>query len=507
MNTPATTKTDLLLLGLLLDRPMHGYDLYQMIKHEGIDGWFSISAAGVYYSLRKLRDQGLVVESRQRRGGSASKSIYRLTGNGRTAFVDAMEAELSSQEESCLDYDLPIYLLNKLPVDRALPPLERREAFLAEQLEKAQAAVAAQKARGSSSLKLAILEHRHRFLEMEKAWLADVTATIRQESEDRAEPGDGPHQGLMVLNGDLRSFHLPDLLYLIISGQHSGSLRVTDGAETRTLVFAEGKLECASCQHRGAPSAATSSCEEVLSGLCDVFRWQQGRFTFDQSGEPAAGCVPVECSVEELILRGCRKVDSWSIIQQLVPSDEIIFEVGPNLQHLQQMAPTETEDRVVAAVDGVKDVAAIARELDLTLFEASRVFYCLTAIGVLQTADVDKILLRRAFREITELMCRSTLTWRSSQDVYTCEQEVNERTESLPISLVDGRIQDQVDRQMETDELKEMYTRFLTEQFAVVSNRFGRTNAQQSFDQALRQLAPELQTVARRHGLDRLSRN
>jgi DNA-binding PadR family transcriptional regulator len=506
MNTSATTKTDLLLLGLLLDRPMHGYDLYQMIQSEGIDGWFSISSAGVYYSLRKLRDQGLVVESRQRRGGSASKSIYRLTGNGRAAFVDAMQAELSSQEESCLDYDLPIYLLNKLPVERALPPLERRETFLIERAEKLRAAVVAQQARRDSPLKLAILNHKLRFMEMEKEWLADVTATIRKESEVQDKPG-GERQGLMVLDGDLRSFHLPDLLYLIISGRHTGTLRITDGAEARTLVFAEGKLECASCRRRGEPTAVTSSCGEVLAGLCEVFRWQQGRFTFDQAGEPEPGCVPLECSIEELILRGCRKVDSWNIIQQLVPSDEIIFEVGPNVQRLQQMAPTQIEERVVAAVDGVKDVAVIARELDLTLFEASRVFYCLTAIGVLQTADLDKILLRRVFREITELMCQSTVPWRSSPDDRACEQEVNERTEMLPISLVDGRIQDQVDRQMETDELKEMYTRFLREQYAVVSRRFGRTNAQQSFEQALRQLAPELQTVARRHGLDRLSKN
>ena len=367
MNTPAATKTDLLLLGLLLDRPMHGYEIYQTIQSEGIDGWFSISAAGVYYSLRKLHDQGLVVESRQRRGGSASKSIYRMTGDGRTAFVDAMEAELASQEETCLDYDLPIYLLNKLPVQRALPPLERREAFLTEQAEKLRAAVAAKQARGGSPLKLAILDHKLRFLEMEKAWLADVMATIRRESNSGGEP-ERDHQGLMVLDGDLRSFHLPDLLYLIISGQHSGTLRVTDGAEARTLVFAEGKLECASCQRRGAPPAVTSSCEEVLAGLCEVFRWQQGRFTFDQTGEPEAGCIPLDCSVEELILRGCRKVDCWTIIQQLVPSDEIIFEVGPNLRRLEQMAPTRTEERIVAAVDGVKDVAVIARELNLTLF-------------------------------------------------------------------------------------------------------------------------------------------
>ena len=31
---------------------------------------------------------------------------------------------------SYLDYDLAIYLLNKLPLQRALPHLEQRQAFL-----------------------------------------------------------------------------------------------------------------------------------------------------------------------------------------------------------------------------------------------------------------------------------------------------------------------------------------------------------------------------------------
>ena len=505
MTTPAATKTDLLLMGLLLDRPIHGYELYQTIQNEGIDGWFSISAAGVYYSLRKLHEHGLVVESRQRRGGSASKSIYRLTASGRSAFMQAMEAELASQEEPSLNYDLAIYLLNRVPMGRALPPLERREAFLAQRAKAVQAEIAEKEAREDSPLKLAILDHKLRFLEMEKEWLAGVTAGVRQESGMQVEPDNG-HARLMVLDGNLRDFHLPDLLYLIISGQHSGTLRVTDGNRVRTLVFAEGKLECAGCQEqRGA--AALETCDEVVAGLCEVFGWREGRFTFDQTRERVPGCVPLECSIEGLILRGCRKVDSWAIIQQLVPSEEIIFEVGPAARRVEQLDLTPTEERVVAAVDGISDVAAIARELDMTLFDASRTFYCLAAVGVLQTADLDKILLRRVFREITEMMCRSTTPWRSSPEDRSCEQEVNERTRALPISLVDGRIKDQVGREMDTDDLKDTYTKFLSEQFSVVSRRFGRTNAQQSFDQALRQLAPELQTVAKRYGLDRLSRN
>lgn len=504
MGSPTTTKTDLLLLGLLLDRPVHGYELYQQIHAEGIDNWFVISAAGVYYSLRKLRDQGLVVESRQRGGGSTRKSIYRLTEKGREAFFTTLEAELASRERAYLGYDLAIYLLNRLPLPRALPRLEDRQVFLTEQTEEAQAALAAEQDNGASPLKLAILEHQLRYLAMEQAWLADVIDDIREES-DASLTGEEERQGLMVLDGDLRSLHLPDLFHLILTGRHSGTLKVSDGVEARSLVFEDGQPVSASSTRRGEPPRAAASCGEVLDGLCELFRWREGRFTFDQRVEEGDRGVLLECSGEELILRGCRKVDSWNIIQRLVPSADTVFEMGPASDRLEHLQLTPAEERVVAAAEGGKDVTTIARELDLTLFEASRICYCLTAIEVLHTADLDKILLRRAFREIAELMCQSTLAWRSSPDDRACEEEVNQRTEDLPIRLNAGRVEDRADPQLGTQELREMYAFFLGQQYKVVSRRFGRMNARESFERSLRQLGPELQDVAERYGFDRVA--
>jgi len=505
MSEPAMTKTDLLLLGLLLDRPMHGYELYQQIQAEGIDGWFNISAAGVYYSLRKLRDRGYVTESRQRKGGSSRKSIFHVTGEGRDAFFPAMEAELANQEEMTLDYDLGIYLLNRLPLLRAIPQLEKRQAYLAGQIEQVLAAQAAEQDNGHSQLHLAILDHKRRFLEMEQDWLADVVCSLQAESGDCYEGS--AQDKLMILNGDLRDFHLPDLFHLIVSGRHSGTLRVTDGAESRTLAFDDGQPVYASFLRQGEMSGSACDCEQVLDGLCELFRWRAGRFSFDQKIEVPDGSVPVQCSAEQLILRGCRKVDNWTTIQRLVPAADTIFEPGHASGQLERLALTPTEEQIIAAADGVRDVTAIARELDLTLFETSRAIYCLTAIGVLRTADLDKIRLRRVFREIAELMCGSTLAWRSSPDDRTCEHEVNRRCEELPLCLYKGRIKDEADPQLGVDELQEMYHLFLKEQFRVVSRFFGQTNAQQSFERTLRQLAPELQRVAERYDFDRIAKN
>ena len=503
MSAPSTTKIDLLLLGLLLDRPMHGYELYQQIQAEEIDTWFNVSMAGVYYSLGKLRDQGLVAESRQRGGRSTRKSIYRLTEDGRAAFFSSMESQALSREKVYLDYDLVIYLLNKLPLQRATSLLEQHQVFLAEQAQDIQSTLDAERDSSGSSLRMAVLDHQARYLEMEQNWLADVIRGIESTDETGyAQPGE--RQGLMILRGDLRHYHLPDLLRLIVSGQHSGRLTLTDGAQIRTLTFEDGQPVCATSRRQDEPHTLPASQEEVLSGICDLFRWQEGQFTFDQEMGTEEWCVPLTMTAQDLILCGCRWVDNWAIIQRLIPSADTIFELGVASQKLDALTLRAVEQQIVGTVDGVKDVATIARELELTVFEASRAFYCLSAVGVVRTADLDKIRLRRLFREIAELMCSSTVAWRNSPQERACEEEVNQLTEHLPLCLNRGRIEDQADPQLKTDGLVEMYRDFLRAQLDVVGRRFGWDNARQSFERMLRQLAPELQEVAKRYGFDKL---
>jgi len=503
MSAPSTTKIDLLLLGLLLDRPMHGYELYQQIQSEGIDDWFNVSMAGVYYSLGKLRDQGMVAESRQRGGRSARKSIYRLTEDGRAAFFAAMEAQAASQEKIYLEYDIVIYLLNRLPVQRAIPLLQNHQGFLAKQTENVQATLTAEQNGENSPLRIAVLDHKRRYLAMEQEWVADVIQDIQGEAEDRNDRS-GARRGLMMLSGDLSHYHLPDLIRLIVSGQHTGTLTVTNGVHIRTLGFENGQLVCAADRLVNEPDLPAPTYEQVREGLSDLFRWQEGKFTFDQAMLCDARCVPMNVSTEDLILCGCRQVDNWDIIQRLIPSADTIFELGAASQNLDSFTLSSIEEQILASIDGVKDVASMARELGLTVFEASRAFYCLAAVGVVRTADLDKIRLRRVFREIAELMCSSTIAWRSTPDDRSCEEEVNQLTENLPLCLNRGRIEDQADPQLRTDGLVDMYRKFLLAQLDVVSRHFGRENARQSFSRTIQQLSPELQDAAKRYGFDKL---
>ncbi|MFN2283250.1 MAG: PadR family transcriptional regulator, partial [Anaerolineae bacterium] len=71
------TQNDLLVLSLLLERPMHGYEISQAIKAGEIEVWFEISTAAIYYSLNKLRRGGMIAEARSR-GNVGEKTIYHV---------------------------------------------------------------------------------------------------------------------------------------------------------------------------------------------------------------------------------------------------------------------------------------------------------------------------------------------------------------------------------------------------------------------------------------------
>lgn len=482
------TKNDLLVLGLLLDRPMHGYEINQYVQAEGVTTWFNISTAAIYYSLSKLRRQNLISETRARSGG-AEKNVYHVTEQGREQFFAGMEDTLASEEPIRFEYDLGIFLLNKLPQNRALELLEKRLDFLQRWNETLTQTVEKERVAGGAPLREAILEHAVACAQMEIGWL---TSIIRQTQGEEL----GEQRGLMLLTGDLHDFHLPDLIKLISSGKHTGTLTVTDGTFTRTLSVYEG---CPVCATSSRFDGETPDSDQVMNDLYDLFRWQEGAFTFDQRTEPREGCTVLGISAENLILAGSRWVDNWTMIQRVVPSSDTVFERREG--GAADLDLTEDECQVLSALDGLKDVTTVARECGLTEFETSKILYGFHAVGLVQPGDRDKIRLRRLFREFAELMCRGTRPYRDSPDDTACEVAVNERCADLPVRLITGRIEDHTNPGLQTEELAKVYRTFLDKQRTVVKEWFGEQVAMRLLQQVQSQINPGLQDILEQYDL------
>ncbi len=88
------TTPDLVLLSLLAERPMHGYQANLELERREIRDWANFSRPLVYYSLEKLAKRGLIrsLETEEPAGGP-ERSTFETTEKGREALADALEHE------------------------------------------------------------------------------------------------------------------------------------------------------------------------------------------------------------------------------------------------------------------------------------------------------------------------------------------------------------------------------------------------------------------------------
>jgi DNA-binding PadR family transcriptional regulator len=90
----ALTTPDLVLLSLLAERPMHGYQANLELERREIRDWAAISRPQVYYSLEKLAQAGLIraAETGEPAAGP-ERSTFETTAKGRAALANALERE------------------------------------------------------------------------------------------------------------------------------------------------------------------------------------------------------------------------------------------------------------------------------------------------------------------------------------------------------------------------------------------------------------------------------
>jgi DNA-binding PadR family transcriptional regulator len=89
---PNLTTPDLVLLSLLAERPMHGYQANLELERREIRDWANICRPQVYYSLEKLSRMGLLRATKSNAPAAGpDRRVFTTTENGRHALADALE--------------------------------------------------------------------------------------------------------------------------------------------------------------------------------------------------------------------------------------------------------------------------------------------------------------------------------------------------------------------------------------------------------------------------------
>src|ERR1700755_2189212 len=92
MPRPAkVTLPDLVVLSLLTEQPMHGYELWAELERRQVAKWASITKAQVYYSLRKL-EAAEHIETLDETDDSLGpeRRVYEPSDGGRRVLADQL---------------------------------------------------------------------------------------------------------------------------------------------------------------------------------------------------------------------------------------------------------------------------------------------------------------------------------------------------------------------------------------------------------------------------------
>jgi DNA-binding PadR family transcriptional regulator len=134
------TTPDLVLLSLLAERPLHGYQANAELERREVRDWAGISRPQVYYSIEKLAQLRLVRASEiDSAAAGPQRRVFETTAKGRVALADALEREQWATHRERPPFLTWIALSWQARPGVFRQQIERRREFLEKELSREEA--------------------------------------------------------------------------------------------------------------------------------------------------------------------------------------------------------------------------------------------------------------------------------------------------------------------------------------------------------------------------------
>lgn len=229
-----------------------------------------------------------------------------------------------------------------------------------------------------------------------------------------------------VLQGDLSTFRLPEVLTFLSTTRKSGTLRVTSGDREASLFFAEGALVHAGSnqesfrlgsillkrkkisreqrdaidalmQRDGGRFGELAVQQGVLTDaqlrdflkvqvseiVYDAFVWDGGSFSFDRTASLPAHAVTIAVDLPNLIMEGARRIEEWEQCAKLLPDKSLVFRVVTTPRD-EKITLTADEWKVLFLINGQRTIDELCEASEEDAFEVYRLLYGLYANNLIE---------------------------------------------------------------------------------------------------------------------------
>jgi len=154
---------ELLLLGILREQEMHGYELHEFID-KNLASCTDMKKSTAYYLLKKMEEAGLIAQETRQEGNRPPRQVYHLTSAGEIEFQRLLRENLAHHRRAYFTGDIGLVFLDQLAPEEASSLLQSRRAELAGAL------AAAETIPGREDSLQLVFDHLVYHLRAELAW-------------------------------------------------------------------------------------------------------------------------------------------------------------------------------------------------------------------------------------------------------------------------------------------------------------------------------------------------
>jgi DNA-binding PadR family transcriptional regulator len=171
---------ELAVLGLLKERPMHGYQLSRELS-DSLGGLWRVSYGSLYPSLRRLEHDGAIESEAGDERGARRKKVYRITSKGEQIFLELLQESPNDTQTEDARFRMRLAFFRYLPPETRIRLLERRRQALQDRLATIAESVRTGRG-GNDDYGRALIEHNRAVTESDITWLEQLIAAERTKN-------------------------------------------------------------------------------------------------------------------------------------------------------------------------------------------------------------------------------------------------------------------------------------------------------------------------------------
>ena len=116
---------ELVVLGILNEKPRHGYEIKQIVTRQ-FETFAEIKSGSIYYLLGKLEKEGLIEPRKEQPGPYPPRHVYEITEVGKERYAEFLREALYAPDRPTFAFDVALCFARDLDYEEIIRAIVKR---------------------------------------------------------------------------------------------------------------------------------------------------------------------------------------------------------------------------------------------------------------------------------------------------------------------------------------------------------------------------------------------